>query len=151
MRKRNVLIAVLILFVMVFSSTVIAKNTTSGGWKNNMVTSPNDFPSRIAGDPGVDSGVWSSPYTDAANATDGDYSTFAFGTVINGTAFVTWDMGAKYDVSIVTIKVDIVGPTATGGHHMNIQVSPDNINWRDAGGNVDFNLSDGGVICYLTI
>ncbi len=103
------------------------KFTSSGG---GTTTSLDDIPSRIAGDPGVVSGDWGPiPYTDASNATDGDYSTFASGIVTGISSidegFVTWDLGLVYDV-IVSIKVDIIGD---GWKQMHIERSVDNISW----------------------
>ena len=88
---------------------------------------------RTAEDSGIVSGSWwSTPYTDALYATDGDYSTYAYGSITgdgtgnNKICYIKWDMGAVFDVSIITIKADITG---TPHGNMFIEVSQDGVSW----------------------
>ncbi len=92
-------------------------------------TSLDDIPSRIAGDPGVVSGDWTIPYTDAGNATDGDFSTYASGSILIGNGYITWDMGQNYDASMITVEAEIVGPSQNFIHTLGIEGSQDNANW----------------------
>ncbi|MCP4990078.1 MAG: hypothetical protein GY928_29755 [Colwellia sp.] len=103
-------------------------------------TSLDDIPSRIAGDPGVVSGSWTMPYTDAANATDGDHSTYAYGSVpgndsgpdyydSRGHGFITWDLGKILDACMVTLIADFIEGTHPHEHFINVQGSQDNVNW----------------------
>ncbi len=98
-----------------------------------VVASLDNIPSRIAGDPGIVSGDWAPiPYTDASNTTDGDYSTFAYGSATGDgsdstkRAYVTWDMGTVFDISIVTVKAEIFGSVKG---NLRMQGSQDNVNW----------------------
>lgn len=127
----NRIIFVVFIMLFLFANTAFAKQGTTGGggWKGNIITSPDDFPSRIAGDSGTASGDWGPiPYTDASNATDGDYSTFAYGSATGDgkESYVTWDMGAVFDISIVTVKADISGSVKGSLIMQGIQ---DNIFW----------------------
>ena len=92
---------------------------------------------KVAGLEGAVTGTWSSPYTDAVNATDGDYSTFAFGSVTgdgtgnNVECSVRYDMGVISNISIITIKGDVLG---TPHGNMFIRVSQDGVLWTQLPG-----------------
>ncbi len=92
---------------------------------------------RVAANPGIVTGTWSSPYVDADMATDGDYSTFAYGSVTgDGTGnniecSVRWDMGNVFDISIITVKADITG---TPHGNMFIRVSQNGTFWTQLPG-----------------
>ena len=98
---------------------------------------------RIASDSGMTEGAWwSMPYIDAVNATDGDYSTYAHGSITgdgtgnNVECSVRWDMGVISDVSIITIKADITG---TPHGNLLIRVSQDGLLWMDLGFQIGIN------------
>lgn len=92
---------------------------------------------RTANNSGVVTGTWSTPYTDAVYATDGDWSTFAYGSTAhdnsgeNKETRIVWDMGSVFDISLITAKVDITG-TPYGG--LFIEVSQDGLSWIELQG-----------------
>lgn len=125
---RKSLFAVIFLLMVGFNSGSVFAQGNGGGIASLLMAAGGG--SRTAGLQGETIGTWSSPYTDAAFATDGDWNTFAYGSTShdnsgeNKQTRIIWDMGEIFDISLITAKVDITG---TGS--LFLEVSQDGIAW----------------------